>query len=148
MGSYADAHESYLSVRLLIQGLLAVVTLPSLPTVIATNTTTILTTVLNLIQRATELEQEKQQFDEMGNVDYDELMERIQGEGFRDNDWGFEEDADVDDAEEDDLRDVSLKHLEALSGMEGDCTEIDDHLVNEITQRNVFVAYQQAMMVG
>lgn len=145
---YEDHHESYLSVRLLIQAYLATLLVPNALSSINIDMSNVLSNILVLLDKAMELHQEKQQYDEMGELDYSDLLERVQGDAFRENDWGFDEDQDVNDDFDEDMRNVSLKQLEALSGLEGDCVEIDDRLFNEVTDRNVFVAFQETIMVG
>ena len=79
------------------------------------------------------------------DVDYDDLMDRLNGQNFKQNDWGYAEDCDVmsDDA----FDDMDLKHLEEMGCMEGDCTEIDDHLINEVTIIDEVAFLQQAFNV-
>lgn len=145
---HEEHHESYLSVRLLIQAYLATLLVPNALSSINIDMNNVLSNILGLLEKAMELHQEKQQHDEMGDLDYSDLLECVQGDAFRENDWGFDEDQDVDDDFDEDMRNVSLQQLEALSGLEGDCVEIDDRLFNEVTDRNVFVAFQETIMVG
>ena len=81
-------------------------------------------------------------------VDYDELIERIHSGTFKENDWGYDEEQDVRDDEEENLRDMNLKQLEALSGLEGDCSEIDEHLINQVTVINEMVFFQETVKVS
>ena len=75
------------------------------------------------------------------------LLERIEGGTFRDNDWGYDEEQDVNSDDDKDLKDMNLKQLEALSGLEGDCSEIDEHLINVVTTMNEMQTFQSTVKV-
>lgn len=85
--------------------------------------------------------------DDDNEVDYDELIERLHSGTFKENDWGYDEEQDVGEDGEENLRDMDLKQLEALSGLEGDCSEIDEHLINQVTVMNEMVYFQETMRV-
>ena len=42
---------------------------------------------------------------------------------------------------------MNLKQLEALSGLEGDCSEIDEHLINVVTTMNEMQTFQSTVKV-
>ena len=91
--------------------------------------------------------EEKRNGNEEDEVDYEELLERIEGGTFRENDWGYDEEQDVNSDDDRDLKDMNLKQLEALSGLEGDCSEIDDHLINVVTTMNEMTTFQSTIKV-
>ena len=104
-------------------------------------------TVLELANTAYGYYEEKRNGNEEEEVDYEELLERIEGGTFRDNDWGYDEEQDVNSDDDKDLKDMNLKQLEALSGLEGDCSEIDEHLINVVTTMNEMQTFQSTVKV-
>ena len=137
--SFADSHVTYLSVRLLLLALLRLFIMPNLPESISQSLLPLFNLVLTLANTAYGYYEEKRNGNEEEEVDYEELLERIEGGTFRDNDWGYDEEQDVND--------MNLKQLEALSGLEGDCSEIDEHLINVVTTMNEMLTFQSTVKV-
>lgn len=145
--SFADSHVTYLSVRLLLLALLRLFIMPNLPESISQSPLPLFNLVLTLANTAYGYYEEKRNGNEEEEVDYEELLERIEGGTFRDNDWGYDEEQDVNSDDDKDLKDMNLKQLEALSGLEGDCSEIDEHLINVVTTMNEMQTFQSTVKV-
>lgn len=145
--SFADSHVTYLSVRLLLLALLRLFIMPNLPESISQSLLPLFNLVLTLANTAYGYYEEKRNGNEEEEVDYEELLERIEGGTFRDNDWGYDEEQDVNSDDDKDLKDMNLKQLEALSGLEGDCSEIDEHLINVVTTMNEMQTFQSTVKV-
>ena len=78
-------------------------------------------------------------------VDYNLLLERIQGQSFKENDWGYDEENDV---KSDDLTDDELRHLQEMGGGYGvDFVEIDQDLYNSVTRINYLAYVQQCLKI-
>lgn len=149
MVSYADAHITYLSTRLLLITLLSLLRLSVYPQSLMNSVIPTFNLILTVANSDMEEYQKKQNTKEdEEEVDYDELIERIHSGTFKENDWGYDEEQDVRDDEEENLRDMNLKQLEALSGLEGDCSEIDEHLINQVTVINEMVFFQETVKVS
>ena len=83
---------------------------------------------------------ETQPNEEEEEIDYNLLLERIQGQNFKENDWGYDDENDV---KSEDLTDDELRHLQEIGGGCGmDFVEIDQDLYNAVTKIN-YVAYVQ-----
>ena len=144
--TYLDAHESLLATHLALLSLAALFSVPleALPASYRAELPRLFTACLQLMAQLQPL---KKQQEEAKNedVNFDDLMDRLNGQNFKQNDWGYAEDCDVmsDDA----LDDMDLKHLEEMGCLEGDCVEIDDHLINEVTVIDEVTFLQQAFNV-
>ena len=144
--TYLDAHESFLATHLALLSLAALFTVPleALPASYRAQLPLLFMTCLQLMAQLQPLKKQREEAKDE-DVDYDDLMDRLNGQNFKQNDWGYAEDCDVmsDDA----FDDMDLKHLEEMGCMEGDCTEIDDHLINEVTIIDEVAFLQQAFNV-
>ena len=136
--SFADSHVTYLSVRLLLLALLRLFIMPNLPESISQSLLPLFNLVLTLANTAYGYYEEKRNGNEEEEVDYEELLERIEGGTFRDNDWGYDEEQDVNSDDDKDLKDMNLKQLEALS---------DEHLINVVTTMNEMQTFQSTVKV-
>ncbi len=148
MIQYSEYHYTYLSIRLLLISLLSLLRLPVYPQSLMNSVIPTFNLILTVANSAMEEYQKKQNTrDDDNEVDYDELIERLHSGTFKENDWGYDEEQDVGEDGEENLRDMDLKQLEALSGLEGDCSEIDEHLINQVTVMNEMVYFQETMRV-
>ena len=147
--TYIDAHESFLATHLASLSLAALFTIPfnELPPSYRGEMPRLFELCMQLANEVQRLKKQRDASDKANDdVDYEELMDRLYGQSFKQNDWGFNEDCDVDD--DDDLGEFDLKQLEDLGGIVGDCSEIDDHLFNNVTVIDEVTYMNQAFNVG
>ena len=142
MLSYIDSHTSFFTCKMAAMGLASLFVVPQeqLPPSYVNAFAQIFTGCMALLRMANEMRTNP----EDDEVDYEELMDRIQGRSFKQNDWGFNEECDV---MSDDLDDIEMKQLEVMGGLGGDFVEIDKDLVNELTDINEVAYIQQAIAV-
>lgn len=143
--NYLDAHDSLLSNRILAISLAVLFTLPidSLPPSYQNEYGSIFQACLTVMNEVVQLRKEGAGED-YSDIDYDAIMEKIQGQSYTPNDWGFDEEFDVQDNEDNELE---LRQLEALGQMENTFKEIDDDLANEVTAIKEVAYLQQAFNV-
>ena len=77
--SFADSHVTYLSVRLLLLALLRLFTMPGLPESMNQSLLPLFNLVLTRANTAYGYYEEKRNSNEEDEVDYEELLERIEG---------------------------------------------------------------------
>lgn len=141
--NYLDAHDSLLANRIAAVSLASLFTLPyqSLPASYQNGYSNIFAGCLTAMNEVVQLRKEGAG-EEMEDFDYDAIMEKIQGQNFTQNDWGFGEDCDVEDDEDDGLE---LKQLEMMT--EDTFREIDVELITDITTIKEIAYIQQALTV-
>lgn len=144
--TYLDSHDSLLANRILGMSLATVFTLPfsSLPASYQQEYSNMFQACLTVMNEIVQLRKEGAD-ESLSDVDYDELMDRIQGCNYNQNDWGYGEEDDVEDNLEDS---VSLRQLEALGQYDSTFREIDKELINQITGITDMAFIQQAFNVS
>ena len=142
--NYLDAHDSLLANRIATVSLAALFSIPiqNLPSSYQSEYANIFQACLTAMNEVIQLRKEGAG-EGASEIDYDEIMEKIQGNKFTENDWGFEEDCDVEEDEENGLE---LSALESLN--ESSFAEIDEDLINDITTIKEIAYVQQAMNVS
>lgn len=143
--NYIDAHDSLLSNRILSISLASLFSLPidSLPPSYQNEYGNIFQACLTAMNEVVQLRKEGAGED-YSDIDYDAIMEKIQGQSYTQNDWGFDEEYDVQENEDNELE---LRQLEALGQMENTFKEIDDELVDDVTSIKEVAYLQQAFNV-
>ena len=75
-------------------------------------------------------------------ISYDELFEKLDGDQYKDNDWGFGEEDDVMDTNQ-----YAEEEIDYLQDIMNPLREVDEEVVNEITEINEVAYIQQAFNV-
>ena len=138
MLSYLDSFTSFFPCKIGTMALAALLAMPQeqLPASYQNAYNHIFAGSMTLLRMANET----QPNEEEEEIDYNLLLERIQGQNFKENDWGYDDENDV---KSEDLTDDELRHLQEIGGGCGmDFVEIDQDLYNAVTKIN-YVAYVQ-----
>ena len=84
----------------------------------------------------------KEDLKKRDTISYDDLMDKLEGDAYKDNDWGFGEDVDVVDQNQ-----YENDELNYLQDLMNPLREVDEDVVNEITEINEIAYIQQAFNV-
>ena len=143
MFNYLDSFTTFFPCKLGAMALAALLAMPEeqLPASYQSAYSQIFAASMMLLRIA----KETQPNEDEQEIDYDQLLERIQGQSFKENDWGYDDENDV---KSEDLTDDELRHLQEIGGSYGcDFVEIDQDLYNSITAINYLEYVQQCLKI-